>query len=133
MTAANKVKGATFERDLMEYLRNEGYDAERLRLAGSEDEGDLILKLGGLAFVLEAKNRKQMNLAGWVREAEVESKNYARHRKIPWVNFAAVIKKRNAGIGEAYVVVPLHEWLSQVDQLPWRERNTVTTVEDGEW
>lgn len=119
MSAANKAKGSLFERDLLAYLRNEGYDAERLRLAGKDDEGDLVLKIGGLAFVLEAKNEKKMNLAGYVREAEVEAKNYARSRKLPWVNFAALVKKRNAGIGEAYVVVPLHEWLRHIDQAPF--------------
>lgn len=123
MSAANKTKGNAFERDLLLYLRNEGYDAERLRLAGSEDEGDIVLKVGGLPFIIEAKNKKRMDLAGFVREAEKEARNYSAHRKagVPGANFAAVVKKRNAGTGEAYVVVPLHEWLRHIDQRPWKD------------
>lgn len=117
MTAANKAKGSQWERDLLAYLRNEGYDAERLRLAGKDDEGDLVLKMGGLPFIIEAKNEKSINLAGYVREAEVEARNYSRARKqgVPGANFAAIVKARGKGTGEAYVVVPLHEWLRHID------------------
>lgn len=114
MTAKNKRIGAQFELDTLAYLRNEGFDAERLRLAGRFDEGDLVLKLGGVPFVLELKNEKTPDRAGALREAEVESKNYARARGIPPVHYAVVRKARNKGIGEAVVEVPLHEWLRQV-------------------
>lgn len=116
MSATNRRAGAKWETDLLRYLRNEGYDAERLRLTGAKDEGDLCLRLGGLPFILEAKNEKQINLASYVREAEVEARNYnnARGIGLPGANYAAVVKRRNHGVGEAYVVVPLHEWLRHV-------------------
>jgi Holliday junction resolvase len=121
VSAANKARGSLFERDLLNYLRNEGYDAERLRLAGTRDEGDLVLKMGGLPFIIEAKNEKKMDLSGYVREAEVEARNYSLARSLgpPGANFAAVVKRRGKGIGEAYVVVPLHEWLRHIDQAPF--------------
>lgn len=123
MSAANKRKGSTFELDLLKYLRNEGYDTERLRLTGKDDEGDLVLKIGGLPYIIEAKNEKRIDLAGYVREAETEARNYSRARgtSVPGANYAAIVKRRNAGIGEAYVVMPLHEWLQQIDQLPWKD------------
>jgi len=68
--------------------------------------------VGGLPFIFEAKNEKDMRLASYVREAEVESINYARHRLLTEpAYFAAVVKKRNCFIGDAYVVTPLHEFL----------------------
>lgn len=98
----------------MHYLRNEGLDVERLRLSGKEDEGDLILKMGGLPYVIEAKNTQRIDLASFVTEAEAEARNYAKHRGINLPHHLAIIKRRNHGVGEAYVTLPLHEWLKQV-------------------
>lgn len=119
MSAANKRRGAAYELDLLKGLRNEGFDAERLRLSGRLDEGDLILKTSGLPWIIEAKNAKQMDLSGWCREAEVEARNYAAARGIPPAHFAVFIKKRNAGLFEGYAVTPIHEWLRQISQTPF--------------
>jgi len=44
----NKAKGAAFEIDVMKWFRGLGVLAERLRLAGKDDEGDLVVVvLGG--------------------------------------------------------------------------------------
>jgi len=112
--AYNKQKGATFETDLVKYLRTKGYDTERLRLAGARDEGDIVVKIGGLPFIIEAKNVRQTNLGGWVKEAEVEAKHYSEAREIGRVNFAVVHKRRNQPIFNAYVTIPLSEWLDQI-------------------
>lgn len=114
MSAANKRRGAGYEMDLLRYLRAEGYDAERLRLTGRLDEGDLVLKMGGIPFVLEAKATKVNNLTDFVRQARDEATNYAAARGILPAPFAAVIKKRQAPISESFVVIPLSEWLQQI-------------------
>ncbi len=41
----NKAKGAAFEIDVMKWFRGLGVLAERLRLAGKDDEGDLVVLL----------------------------------------------------------------------------------------
>jgi hypothetical protein len=111
-------KGGRYERDLMDYLRSLKFDVERLRLAGKEDEGDLLIRhsLGGMRTVLEAKNRAGLDLAGWVREAAEERDNYARHRQIEAseVGFAVVHKRKGKGVAESYVTIPLHEYLEQI-------------------
>lgn len=111
-------KGSRFEREVLDYLRDRGYDAERLRLTGKEDEGDLLIRrdVPGLAvsrFVLEAKNVKRMSLAGWVQEAEVEAANYADHRGLHSadVHWAVVHKKHGKGVAKSYVTLPLDEFL----------------------
>lgn len=115
MSAANKRRGASWELDLLKYFRNEGIDAERLRLTGKADEGDLVLKIGGIPYVVEAKNVAKIDLASYVREAEVEARNYGAHRALDFLpNHAAIVKRRNHGVGEAYVVMPLTEWLNQI-------------------
>lgn len=112
--AYNKTKGAAFELDLVKYFRSEGLDAERLRLSGPKDEGDIALKVGGLPFVLEAKNTKLMDLAKATREATIEAGHYADARLIQPVHYAVVLKRRQRPVSESYVVVPLNEWLAQI-------------------
>jgi hypothetical protein len=67
----NKAKGAAFEIDVMKWFRGLGVLAERLRLAGKDDEGDLVVVVIGtdlhtrtqehgktrLASVLESKQK----------------------------------------------------------------------------
>jgi len=43
----NKVKGATFETDVMRWLRKMGVTAERLTKAGAKDEGDIVTIIAG--------------------------------------------------------------------------------------
>lgn len=116
-------KGGAFERDLLRYFRSEGIDAERLRLAGTRDEGDLVLKIGGLPFVLEAKNRKGLDLAGWVEEARLEAQHYGTARGFHLLrrpvddhpaHFAVVHKRRMKPVSESFVTLPLHEYLRQL-------------------
>lgn len=117
--------GKKFQRDVMKYLRDErGLDAENLVLTGAEDEGDVILRWparaagdntpDGLArWVIEAKREKGFNLAGWVKQAEVERDNYAKHRYLrsEEVGFVVVHARRQHGIPKAYVTTTLDEWL----------------------
>lgn len=105
-------KGSIYERQLMVYLREQGFDAERLRLTGTLDEGDLQVR-ADRRVVLEAKNRKGMNLAGWVGEAEVERENYADSRGLDatTVRFAVVHKRAGKGVAHSYVTIPLYEYL----------------------
>lgn len=108
-------KGSWYERQLMAYLREEGHDVERLRLAGKEDEGDILLRLnaGRMRLVIEAKNRAQMNLGGWIAEAEEEAANYAAHRALDLedVHWAVVHKRKGKGTAKSYVTLPLDEFL----------------------
>jgi len=99
--SVNKQKGTTFERECANFLTdNTSFWVERRALAGTLDKGDLI---GVPNTVLECKNHKQLNIAGWVDEAEAEARNAGAH----W--FAALVKRRNKNVREAYAVMPL--WL----------------------
>lgn len=115
-TSYNKQKGSLYERDLVRYFRSKGIDAERLRLAGKEDEGDVCLKIGGQPFIVEAKNTKQFDLAGWVGEAHTERDNYDAHRGLEACpsGFLVAHKRRMRPVSESYVTLPLWHWLEQV-------------------
>jgi hypothetical protein len=116
--------GKKFQRDVMKHLRDErGLDAENLVLTGAEDEGDVILKYpvdrqtqapdGLRRVVIECKREKGFNLASWVKQAEVERDNYAKHRflNLSSVGFMVVHYRRQHGIPKAYVTTTLDEWL----------------------
>jgi len=110
--------GKKFQRDVMKYLRDErGLDAENLVLTGAEDEGDVILKFWNDSeqrrVVIECKREKGFNLASWVKQAEVESDNYAIHRGLfpTEVDFMVVHYRRQKGVSQAYVTTTLDEWL----------------------
>ncbi|MEU6057004.1 hypothetical protein [Streptomyces sp. NPDC047097] len=108
----NKRKGSQWESDLRDGLRGEGFDVEALRLAGSEDEGDMVVRLGGERLVIEAKNAK-LEPSAFIREAQNERQNYARHRGLDprAVNAVAVVKARGRSWRQAYVLTTVEEYL----------------------
>lgn len=112
--------GKKFESDLMKYMREMNWDVERLRLTGVEDEGDLLLRndapYRNARFVMEAKRTRNLNLAGWIKEAQTERFNYTKHRGMGTesVGFVVVHYARNKGFGGSYVTTTLDEWLNRL-------------------
>lgn len=67
-----KHVGRSWENDVVAFLRSYGILAERRRLTGCEDCGDVS---GWPQVVVEAKACKAMNLAGWMDELWAERAN----------------------------------------------------------
>ena len=110
----NKAKGAAFEIDVMKWFRGLGVLAERLRLAGKDDEGDLVVVVTGKTYILELKNTARLDLPEFWRQAEVEALNYAKARGLGEVPPAyVIIKRRNAGLEKSWVVCDLEQWLKE--------------------
>lgn len=138
----NKAKGAAFEIDVMKWFRGLGVLAERLRLAGKDDEGDLVVVVTGKTYILELKNTARLDLPEFWRQAEVEALNYAKARGIGEVPLHyVVVKRRNAGIEKAWVVQDLTQWLKE-KQMPtpggeitstetWSEAPVESVVEEA--
>lgn len=114
MANASRRKGSRFETDLVEFFRGLGYTAERLRQSGSNDEGDIYVT--ELDAVIEAKAPgpgTPISLPAWCAEAQVERENYAKRRKRQyWPTGLTIIKARNKSISDAFVVIPLHHFLT---------------------
>lgn len=112
---SHKQRGANFESALRDWLREEGLKAERLARTGKEDEGDVYVEnFRNCPIIIEAKApgaSGRIDLAGWLKEAEVEAANYAKHRgikhKVPGI---VVIKARGKSIDDAYVVIRLKDY-----------------------
>lgn len=123
----NKAKGAAFEIDVMKWFRGLGVLAERLRLAGKDDEGDLVVVVTGKTYILELKNTVRLDLPEFWRQAEVEALNYAKARGIGEVPLHyVVVKRRNAGIEKAWVVQDLTQWLKE-KQMPTPQGDITST------
>jgi Holliday junction resolvase len=100
MTSPQARKGSTFERDVVAYLRANGFPyCERHYGAGRPDDvGDVD---GVVGWTIECKNHKGLDLSGWCDEAEAERVNGRQH-------YAAVIaKRRNKPTEASYVVMSL--------------------------
>ncbi|WP_159795589.1 hypothetical protein [Puerhibacterium puerhi] len=113
---AARQRGARFEIDLLNALREVGLDAERLRLAGVDDEGDLVVREGSggevLYTVIEAKAEKEMNFSGYVAEAQKEREHFIRRRGLnpSFVDGIAVVKRPGKSILDAYVVTTVRDY-----------------------
>ncbi len=69
-----KAKGRATENQLVEWLRGQGYTAERRRLNGSKDLGDISVH--GLSLVIEVKSGAgPWKMTEWVRQTLAEMKN----------------------------------------------------------
>ena len=110
--------GKRYERELLVYLRESGFDTERLRLVGAEDEGDLLLRTSRRRYVIEAKREKGFSLGPWWKEAQVEAVNYALHRDLGAAIPTPVVvhHARNKGLGESYVTMSLDWFLSILEE-----------------
>ena len=109
---ASKRRGAQWETDIRNYLRDLGFDTEPLKLSGSADEGDLVVRLGKRYVVIEAKNEATIDLPGYLREAGAEGVNFAAHRpavSAGQVYPVAIVKARGKGVDEGYAVMQVSE------------------------
>lgn len=106
-----KRRGAQFEMDRVQWHRDQGRDAERLRTAGSLDEGDVVVKHEGRVWIEECKAPgpgSPLNLPSWWDEAVTEAANYAKRRGLDpaGVTPVLVVKRRMRGAGDAWIVQP---------------------------
>ena len=111
--ARNKRAGADWETKLVKGLRESGYDVERLHLSGSKDEGDIriILNTDPTHVVVEAK-AGVMHAAEFVRQADVEAKNYGDNRglNLDDVKGVVIVKARGKNWRDAYVLTTVRSY-----------------------
>lgn len=107
-----RAKGTAAETAVVRYLKDRDFPyAERRALHGTADKGDIT---GIGPIVLEVKNHKTLDLAGWIKELEAEMKNAN-------VNVGAVIAKKRGTTdpGEWYAIMPVHILISLLKDGGW--------------
>lgn len=77
MTSASKIKGASYERSIVQYLRECGFTVDRTRAGWSDDRGDIhgVTSPEGKPFVFECKNQRTIRLNEWLNELDDEIAN----------------------------------------------------------
>lgn len=105
MSSAAKRKGSQAERDVVAYLKANGYLYADRRVAGATlDKGDIS---GVLGVTIEIKNHVRLDLAGWLAELEVEMKNDS-----AWTGVVIHKRKGKGDVGEWYATLPVKVWLA---------------------
>lgn len=101
----SKQKGTAFETFVLPAFRTYYPQAERRAMQGANDKGDLLLP-GEDRFIVECKNVRAMNLAGWLKEAHVEAFNAG-------VRAGVVVHKRRGSTDplDQYVTLDLGDFL----------------------
>ena len=103
MSSKSKIKGSQAERDVVKYLQEWFPYAER-RLAGATlDKGD-ISGINGVC--IEIKNHAKMDLAGWLAELELETKNAK-----AWTGVVIHKRKGKGNPADWYATLPVSVWV----------------------
>ncbi|HEX3842664.1 MAG TPA: hypothetical protein VHU85_17870 [Acidimicrobiales bacterium] len=114
--SASKRKGTAWETQVVEYLREHGQPyAERRALCGTFDKGDVA---GVPGVMLECKNEKTVTLSAYADEVKVETANAGAQIGV------AVVKRRNRGPGDAYVVMTLEQFAKMIGDAPEQSTNS---------
>lgn len=110
MTSSNRLRTLAFRDELVLYLRDQGFDVTRRPdLATSKlsdrlrnDPGDIL----GLPWALCVRRLATIDLSESVLMAKAKALTAGT------VLYAAVHHRRDAGIDQAYVTMPMSVWLS---------------------
>lgn len=105
MSSAAKAKGSGAERDVVKYLKEEGFQYADRRLAGATlDKGDVS---GIPGVTIEIKNHAKMDLAGWTEELLTEMSNDGAWTGVVWH------KRRGRGKpADWYCTMPGYVWVA---------------------
>lgn len=101
-----RAKGTRFESAIVDYLRNAGDlpHVERRARSGAKDRGDIA---GIPGVVIEAKACREMELAKWVDEAEVERVNDGAAIGVVWHH-----RRGKGSPGDGYVTMSGWQFIS---------------------
>lgn len=111
----NRAAGKRWESDLRDGLRDESFDVEKLQDTGARDEGDLVVRLtrnGSTEFVVIEAKAGALHAAEFAREAALEAKHFAEHRKLDrsTVKGIAIVKQRGKGWRQGYVLTTVEDY-----------------------
>lgn len=110
MTTPSKRKGSQYERDVVKWLRSSGFAcAERAYGAGRQDDVGDIDGIDGV--VVECKNEKKIDLAGYLKELDNEMIHADAETGV------VLVKKRGTtNVSESYAVMPAWLWVDLLKQ-----------------
>ena len=109
MSSKSKRKGSQAERQVVAWLKANGYKYADRRLAGATlDKGDIS---GVPGVTIEIKNHAKLDLAGWTAELEVEIANDG-----AWTGVVIHKRKGKGDVGEWYATMPAKVWIALLNK-----------------
>lgn len=106
MANANKAKGSQAERQVRDYLQQQGVDCDRIPAGATNDVGD-IFTYDKSWPAIQVKNHKTLQLGVWVTEAQQQAANANRATSI------VVHKRKGKGdAGQWYVTTTLEDFVN---------------------
>ena len=110
MSSAAKRKGSQAERDVVAWLKANGFKYADRRLAGATlDKGDIS---GVPGVTIEIKNHAKMDLSGWLAELEIEMKNDS-----AWTGTVLHKRRGKSNVGDWYATMPAQIWLELIKEI----------------
>jgi hypothetical protein len=107
LSSAAKRKGSQAERDVVAWLKANGFPYADRRVAGATlDKGDIS---GVLGVTIDIKNHARLDLAGWTAELEIEIKNDG-----AWTGAVLHKRKGKGDVGEWYATMPAKIWIELI-------------------
>lgn len=109
----NRNAGKAWERTIRDGGRDLGIDVEHIRDTGTHDQGDLVYRIGGRFYVIEAKNTGRFE-AGHVDESIVQAHNFAVARRLDEALVHPVVfRKRHgkASLLDGFAITTVAEYL----------------------
>lgn len=102
-------KGGRFERELVQFLKENGFPhAERRALRGADDRGDIV---GIPGLVIEAKSHNRLDLPGWLDQLREEKERDGGS------DGAVIARRRNHWIGKSYFVMDAIDGIKMLRRL----------------
>lgn len=106
-----KARGTAWETAIVTYLRARGWPhAERRALAGKDDKGDIAGVAAG-AVCIEAKNAARLELAAWLDEATVETRNADARIGAVWIR-----RRGRTSPADGYIVMDGHTFTQLLEE-----------------
>ena len=100
----SRATGTRWESTIRDFLIDSGWlYCERRTLSGVNDKGDIA---GIPAVMVEAKAEKQIALASYMNEVEVEKRNANAEVGVAWVK-----RRGKSAAGDGYVVMSGHQFV----------------------
>lgn len=125
--AKNKAAGTRAETQVVDYLKVFWPGAERRRLSGANDKGD-ISGVGDPVTgrtVIEVKNEKKLNFSSYLKEVEVEMENDK-------ARFGVAIARRRGttDVARWYAVMTVSNWVAMRTEIEALEAKVKKLEED---
>lgn len=115
MANKSKAKGTAAETAIVNFVKERGFPARRIALAGTDDQSDVVVTDSGFFHVIESKATVKHDASSFMRQAQIQRMHFAIANGIdpldtmPWY----VWHRHGLGVSDALLVTTLGEFFRE--------------------